>query len=178
MIRITFALNFILLLAAGNALGQDKPALREIDRTRLAEAFRLSDQLADGLWVESKAAVKTGSVIVMIDEIVGRREDDVVAPIAIDVGHCDSIRPATDGIRHIGVEGKILSVAAERRKAGRRDDVVRRWRYTGRGALGPRIVRAHVRRARRIEIIRLAVWPDDGTTKGVDSRRRANINSC
>jgi len=50
MIRITFALNFILLLAAGNALGQDKPALREIDRTRLAEAFRLSDQLADGLW--------------------------------------------------------------------------------------------------------------------------------
>jgi len=50
MIRITFALNFILLLAAGNALGQDQPALREIDRTRLAEAFRLSDQLADGLW--------------------------------------------------------------------------------------------------------------------------------
>src|SRR6185503_7856813 len=50
MIRITFALNFILLLAAGNALGQDKPALREIDRTRLAEAFRLSDQLADELW--------------------------------------------------------------------------------------------------------------------------------
>jgi len=50
MIRITIALNFILLLTAGNALGQDKPALREIDRIRLAEAFRLSDQLGDELW--------------------------------------------------------------------------------------------------------------------------------
>lgn len=50
MTRITFALSFILLLAAGNASGQDKPALREIDRVRLAEAFRLSDQLADELW--------------------------------------------------------------------------------------------------------------------------------
>jgi len=50
MIRITLALNFMLLLAAGNAFGQDKPALREIDRTRLAEAFRLSDQLSDELW--------------------------------------------------------------------------------------------------------------------------------
>ena len=50
MIRITLALNFILLLAAGNAFGQDKPALREIDRTRLAEAFRLGDQLGDELW--------------------------------------------------------------------------------------------------------------------------------
>jgi hypothetical protein len=50
MIRITLALNFILLLAVGNALGQDKPALREIDRIRLAEAFRLSDQLGDEIW--------------------------------------------------------------------------------------------------------------------------------
>ena len=50
MIRITLALNFLLLLAVGNALGQDKPALREIDRIRLAEAFRLSDQLGDGIW--------------------------------------------------------------------------------------------------------------------------------
>lgn len=50
MLRIIFALNFILLLAAGTAFGQDKPALREIDRTRLAEAFRLSDQFGDDLW--------------------------------------------------------------------------------------------------------------------------------
>ena len=50
MMRITLALNFILLLAVGNAFSQDKPALREVDRIRLAEAFRLSDQLADELW--------------------------------------------------------------------------------------------------------------------------------
>jgi hypothetical protein len=50
MSRIIVALNFILLLAVGNAFGQDKPALGEIDRTRLAEAFRLNDQLADEIW--------------------------------------------------------------------------------------------------------------------------------
>ena len=50
MIRITLALSFILLLTAGTAFSQDKPALREIDRIRLAEAFRLSDQLGDELW--------------------------------------------------------------------------------------------------------------------------------
>ena len=50
MMRITLTLTFILLLAAGNAFSQDKPALREVDRTRMAEAFRLSDQLADELW--------------------------------------------------------------------------------------------------------------------------------
>lgn len=49
MIRITLALNFIVLLTV-NALSQEKPVLREVDRTRLAEAFRLSDQLADELW--------------------------------------------------------------------------------------------------------------------------------
>ena len=50
MIRITLAVNFILLWAAANAYSQDKPTLREVDRIRLAEAFKLSDQLADELW--------------------------------------------------------------------------------------------------------------------------------
>ena len=50
ILRTVIALNFILLLANGNAFGQEKPALREVDRIRLAEAFRLSDQLADELW--------------------------------------------------------------------------------------------------------------------------------
>jgi hypothetical protein len=50
MIRIIVALSFIFLLPVGNAFSQDKPALREIDRTRLAEAFRLSDQFGDELW--------------------------------------------------------------------------------------------------------------------------------
>jgi hypothetical protein len=50
MIRITLALNCLLLLAVGNASGHDKPALREIDRIRLSEAFRLSDQLGDEIW--------------------------------------------------------------------------------------------------------------------------------
>ncbi len=51
MTRIILALNFVLLLAASNAFGQDKPALREVDRIRLAEAFRLSDQVSDDLWL-------------------------------------------------------------------------------------------------------------------------------
>lgn len=50
MTRITLTLNFIFLLSISNALGQEKPALREVDRTRLAEAFRLSDQLGDDIW--------------------------------------------------------------------------------------------------------------------------------
>lgn len=50
IIKITLALNFSLLLVAISAVAQEKPALREIDRTRLAEAFRLSDQLGDSLW--------------------------------------------------------------------------------------------------------------------------------
>ena len=50
MIRITLVLSFILLLAVSTASAQDKLALREIDRTRLAEAFRLGDQLGDELW--------------------------------------------------------------------------------------------------------------------------------
>src|ERR1043165_8217851 len=48
--KITIALSFILFLAIGNAAAQDKPTLREIDRIRLVEAFRLSDQLGDELW--------------------------------------------------------------------------------------------------------------------------------
>ena len=49
-IKTILALNLLLLLASTNALSQQKPALREIDRTRLAEAFRLSEQLGDNLW--------------------------------------------------------------------------------------------------------------------------------
>src|SRR5262249_32556830 len=47
---IKFTLAVVFALAAGNASAQDKPVLREIDRTRLAEAFRLSDQVADEIW--------------------------------------------------------------------------------------------------------------------------------
>jgi hypothetical protein len=47
--RITFALSVIVLLTV-NALAREKPALPDVDRTRLAEAFRLSDQLGDELW--------------------------------------------------------------------------------------------------------------------------------
>ena len=50
MIRITVALIFILLFAITNAFSQHQPALREVDRVRLVEAFRLSDQLGDELW--------------------------------------------------------------------------------------------------------------------------------
>ena len=43
-------LGFLLVLSMSNALCQEKPGLREVDRIRLAEAFRLSDKLGDELW--------------------------------------------------------------------------------------------------------------------------------
>lgn len=49
-IKRTLVLNFILLMAASSGSSQEKPKLREIDRVRLAEAFRLSDKLQDNLW--------------------------------------------------------------------------------------------------------------------------------
>ncbi|HET6979888.1 MAG TPA: hypothetical protein VFI24_26385 [Pyrinomonadaceae bacterium] len=45
----TIKIIFVLLLST-SAFAQERPALREIDRTRIAEAFRLSDQLGDSLW--------------------------------------------------------------------------------------------------------------------------------
>jgi hypothetical protein len=50
LLRNTLALNFILLLIVSNALSQEKPGLREVDRIRIAEAFRLSEKLGDELW--------------------------------------------------------------------------------------------------------------------------------
>ena len=44
------------LFAVSGSLAQDKPALREIDRVRLAEAFAIADQLGDKVWKDwSKA---------------------------------------------------------------------------------------------------------------------------
>lgn len=50
LIRSKLALTFVLVLTASNALGQEKPSLSEIDRVRLAEAFRLAEKLGDDLW--------------------------------------------------------------------------------------------------------------------------------
>lgn len=44
------AILFLLLLCAAGAFAQDKPALSEIDRIRLAEAFRIGDKLGDRVW--------------------------------------------------------------------------------------------------------------------------------
>ena len=50
-IRINIlALGFIVLIAGGSAFSQEKPELREVDRVRLAEAFKLSEALGDELW--------------------------------------------------------------------------------------------------------------------------------
>src|SRR5580765_4936444 len=49
-IRNTLALSFILLMVVSDALSQEKPVLREVDRVRLAEAFRLGEKLGDDLW--------------------------------------------------------------------------------------------------------------------------------
>ena len=46
----TLLLSFIFLIAVSNVSSQDKPKLRDVDRVRLAEAFRLSEKLGDDLW--------------------------------------------------------------------------------------------------------------------------------
>src|SRR5207245_2300806 len=56
--RIRFAILTLILLSFTNtpalentnAVAQGKPALSEIDRTRLAEAFQLADQIGDHVW--------------------------------------------------------------------------------------------------------------------------------
>lgn len=50
ILRNTLALTFMFFLSSGNAFAQAKPALREIDRVRLVEAFNLKAKLGDGLW--------------------------------------------------------------------------------------------------------------------------------
>jgi len=50
-IKNTLAFAFVFLLCASHAFSQDKPALREIDRLRLAEALKLNDKLGDALWI-------------------------------------------------------------------------------------------------------------------------------
>jgi len=40
----------LLIFSFSNAVAQDKPALSAIDRTRLAEAFRLADRIGDRVW--------------------------------------------------------------------------------------------------------------------------------
>jgi hypothetical protein len=50
IVRHTLVLSLVLLIAACNALSQEKPALLEIDRVRLAEAFNVGDKLGDQLW--------------------------------------------------------------------------------------------------------------------------------
>jgi hypothetical protein len=54
--KTKLAITFMVLLYAHGALAQDKPSVREIDRVRLAEAFRLGESLGDRVWKEwSKA---------------------------------------------------------------------------------------------------------------------------
>lgn len=48
--RNVLVLSVLVLVCAGDALSQEKPALSEIDRVRLAEAFNLADKLKDSLW--------------------------------------------------------------------------------------------------------------------------------
>src|SRR6266852_2673819 len=48
--RSKFATLSFILVSFTSAVAQDKPALPAIDRTRLAEAFRLSDRVGDRVW--------------------------------------------------------------------------------------------------------------------------------
>ena len=47
---IRCVLSFLILSSVSNAAGQEQPALRQVDRTRLAEAFRVAEKLGDDLW--------------------------------------------------------------------------------------------------------------------------------
>ena len=51
-IKTALALSFILLIVVSNASSQENPKLSDVDRVRLAEAFRLSEKLGDDLWAD------------------------------------------------------------------------------------------------------------------------------
>lgn len=48
--KTILAVTFIVLLLAGGILAQDKPGVPEVERIRLAEAFRLGESLGDSVW--------------------------------------------------------------------------------------------------------------------------------
>jgi len=50
LLRISFALLWVVLIYSPDAASQTKPAISTIDRTRLAETFRLADQFGDRVW--------------------------------------------------------------------------------------------------------------------------------
>jgi hypothetical protein len=50
MLRTKLTLIFTVLLAASSSLAQDVPKVPEVDRIRLAEAFRLGESLSDRVW--------------------------------------------------------------------------------------------------------------------------------
>ena len=50
IIQSALALGFLILSSVNTSLGQEKPDLREVDRVRLAEAFRVGEKLGDDLW--------------------------------------------------------------------------------------------------------------------------------
>jgi hypothetical protein len=50
LLRFAFAVSSLLLFYCPGVSSQTKPAVSTIDRTRLAEAFRLADQFSDRLW--------------------------------------------------------------------------------------------------------------------------------
>lgn len=50
MKKTGIVLTFVVLLAAGSALAQSKPNIPEVDRIRLAEAFRLGESIGDRVW--------------------------------------------------------------------------------------------------------------------------------
>jgi len=50
MIRTRLVVTVFALLMAHSVLAQDRPSLAEVDRIRLAEAFRLAESLGDRVW--------------------------------------------------------------------------------------------------------------------------------
>jgi hypothetical protein len=48
--RSALVISAVIVLCVTNVVAQDKPALSTIDRIRLAEAFRLADQIGDRVW--------------------------------------------------------------------------------------------------------------------------------
>ena len=50
MIKNRLVVTMLVLLTAHSVLAQDKPSVAEVDRIRLAEAFRLAESLGDRVW--------------------------------------------------------------------------------------------------------------------------------
>src|SRR6267142_341439 len=83
--KLTFTSLFFLLLICRQGLSQDKPALREVDRIRLAEAFRLADSVGNRVWKDWSRAPFAVLLVTPDHEILVRHPKP--SPDFVRLGH-------------------------------------------------------------------------------------------